>query len=77
MRIRKWPINCCTFSLNIHKIIPSVDYNQWLKHLDTQIDEPTNQNSIKIPQSFRANDKKCYFKTLGTNVRNSQSPLPP
>ncbi len=30
---------------------PSVDYNYWLKGLGTQISEPTNQNSIKSPQS--------------------------
>ena len=26
----------------------SVDYNQWLKRLDTQLNELTNQNSIKV-----------------------------
>ena len=34
----------------IHKINPSVDYNQWLKHLDTQLKEPTNKYSIKVPK---------------------------
>ena len=28
----------------IHKITPSVDYKLWLKRLDTQLDEPNNQN---------------------------------
>ena len=32
----------------IHKIAPSVDYNWWLKRLDTQLNEPPNQNLIKI-----------------------------
>ena len=27
------------------KIAPSVDYNQWLQHLDTQLNEPTNKQS--------------------------------
>ena len=27
----------------IHNITPSVDYNNWLKCLDTQLNEPTNQ----------------------------------
>ena len=31
-------------SLMSHKIIPSVDYNYWLKRLDTQLNEPANQN---------------------------------
>ena len=29
---------------------PSLDYNLWLKRLDTQLNEPTNQNSIKSPK---------------------------
>ena len=32
----------------IHKITPSVRFNQWLKRLHNQLCEPTNQNSIKI-----------------------------
>ena len=32
--IRQWPINWFTSLIMIHKI--SVDYNYWLKHLDTQ-----------------------------------------
>ena len=27
---------------------PSVDYNWWLKRLDTKLNEPTNQNSMLI-----------------------------
>ena len=27
---------------DVTKIIPSVDYNQWLKRLNTQLDKPTN-----------------------------------
>ena len=27
----------------------SVYYNKWLKRLDTQLNEPPNQNSIKVP----------------------------
>ena len=29
---------------------PFVDYNQWLKRLDTQLNKPTNQNTLS-PQS--------------------------
>ena len=32
------------------KITPSVDYNSRLKHLDTQLNELTNQNSIQVPR---------------------------
>ena len=32
------------------KITPSVDYNFELKRLDTQLNESTNQNSIKVPK---------------------------
>ena len=30
----------------MHKIIPFVDYKYWLKCLDTQLNNPTNQNLI-------------------------------
>ena len=36
-------------------IIPSVYYNLWLKSLDNQRNEPTNQNSIKSPQGYSGN----------------------
>ena len=47
--IRQCLINLCTSPMIIHKITPSVDYDKWLKHLDNQLHEPTNQNSIKVP----------------------------
>ncbi len=34
---------------------PSVDYNQWLKRVDTQLNKLTNQNS---PQSLCANENE-------------------
>ena len=41
----------------------SVDYNYWLKRLDTQINEAIYQN----PQGLLSNRRrKRYFKTLGT-----------
>ncbi len=51
-------------------LTPSVDYNKWLKYLDTQLNELTNKNSIKIPKVFnvKPTNKK---KTLGTSVMNS------
>ena len=41
--IRQWSMNLCTSQIIIHKITPYLDYNQWLKRLDTQLIEPTNQ----------------------------------
>ena len=31
---------------------PSVEYNYWLKRLNTQINESANQNSIKVLKVF-------------------------
>ena len=62
----------------IHETIPSVDYNQRLKSLDNQLNDPTNQNSIKVPNVVKPKNKKRYYKTLGTSVINSplSPPLP-
>ena len=45
-----------------------VDYNYWLKRLDTitQLNEPTNQNLIKALKLLSQRIRKCYYKTLGT-----------
>ena len=32
---------------------PSIDYNYLLKCLDNELNEPTNQNSIKVPKVVR------------------------
>ena len=45
--IRQWTINLCTSLKMIHKILLSEDYNWWLKRLDTQLKEPTNQSLLK------------------------------
>ena len=36
----------------IQKITPFVDYNWWLKRLGNQLNETTNQNSIKVPKEL-------------------------
>ncbi len=41
-----------------YKITPSVDYNKWIKRLDTQLNEPTNQNAIKDPKVVKQTNKK-------------------
>ena len=40
----------------IHKINTSVD--NWLKRLDFQLNEPTNQNLIKVPKVVEPTNKK-------------------
>ena len=42
--IRQWLINKLTSPMIKHKITPFLDYNKWLKHLDTQLNEPTKEN---------------------------------
>ena len=42
----------------IHKITLSVDFNLWLKRLDTKLSKPTNQNSIKVPKVVKPTNKK-------------------
>ena len=49
----------------------SVDYNLWIKRLDTQLNEQTNQNSTKVHMIVKPTNKKSYCKTLGTSVINS------
>ncbi len=43
--------------------------------LDTQLNKPTNQNSLKVPNVVKPTNKKRYYKTLETSVINS--PLAP
>ena len=47
----------------IHKITSYVDYNYWLKPLDTQLNESTNYNSIKVPKVVKPTIKKTLLKT--------------
>ena len=60
--------NLMYIPMMIHKITPSVDYNQFLKLLDTQLNEPTNQNSMKVLKYVKPTNKKTLLKTLGTGV---------
>ena len=54
-----------------HKITFSVDNNKWLKRLDTQPYEPTNQISIKVPKIVKPTTKNTSFLTLWTSIINS------
>ena len=44
-----------------HIITPSVDYNQWLERLDTQLNKPSNQNSSKVPKVIKSMSKKTLL----------------
>ena len=52
------------------KNYPFCKFNHMLKHLDTQINEQTNQNSIKITKVFKPTNKKSEMKNLflGTSI---------
>ena len=50
--IRQWQIKLCTSPMMSHKFIPCVDYYNWLKRLDTQLNQPTYQS----PQDCEANE---------------------
>ena len=51
---------------------PCCRLNLWLKQLNTQLNESTNQNSPKLlSQQIR----KRYYKTLRTTVRAAHCPL--
>ena len=43
------------------QITPSVDLNQWLKRLYTQLYELTNQNSMRVPKIVKPTNKKTLL----------------
>ena len=49
------------FPIMVHKIIPSVDYNKRLKHLDTQLNEPTNPKFNKSSKNVKPPNKKTVL----------------
>ena len=38
---------------------PSIDYNYWLRRLDTQLNETTNQNLIVVPKVVKPMNKNA------------------
>ena len=62
----------------VHKINPSVDYNKWLKLLDTRLNKPTNRNLIKVSKDVNHMNKKTLLdRPLGTSVITAQCHIPP
>ncbi len=45
----------------INKIILSVECNKCLKRLDTQLNKPSNQNSIEVPNVVEPTKKKTLL----------------
>ena len=45
----------------IDKITPFVDYNWGLKRFNTKINDPSNQNSLKVPKVIKTTNKKTLF----------------
>ncbi len=45
----------------MHKITSFLDYNQWLKRLDTQLNKPTKQNSMKVPKVIKKTNEKILI----------------
>ena len=43
------------------QITTSVDYNKFLNYLDTQLNEPANQDSVKVPKVVNPSDKKTLY----------------
>ena len=58
------------------KITPSVSYNLRFKHVDTQFNKSTNQNSLKSPKLLSQQISKRYYRTLGTSIKK-QPIVPP
>ena len=44
---------------------PFVDYNKGLKSLDTQLNKPTNQNSIEVLKVVKPTKKKTLLYNFG------------
>ena len=58
----------CTFPIKIHETISFY----WLKSLDTQLNESTNQNSLKSPKLL---SQRTRLKTLRTSLETAHCPL--
>ncbi len=69
--IDKWPLNSCSYPMMIHKITSRLQL--WVNCGDTQLNKPTNQNSIKVPKVVKPANREHFFETSGTSVINSPS----
>ena len=54
------------YILNIHtQYYPFCRLQLWLKRLDTQLNEPTNKNSLKVPKLVDSMSKKTLIYDFG------------
>ena len=61
-------------NVDILYITTSVNYNYYLKRLETQLNEPTNQNSILVPKVVKpTNKKRLWYKGNKTTSIRSQA----
>ena len=55
----------------MHKIFSSVDYNLWLKRLEIQLNKPTNQNPLKVPEVVKPTiRKRPYLSAIKFTLKN-------
>ncbi len=74
--IRQWPINCCISLMMIYKFCK---LHLVVEHWNTQLNKPTNQNSMQVPIDVKPTNKKTdIIKLWGTSAINSpmSSPSP-
>ena len=57
--IRQWSTNL--FSSPIQTITTFNYYNYWLKSLETQLNEPNIQNSLKVPKVVKQTNKETLL----------------
>ena len=57
----------------INRTIPSVDYNR----MDTQLNESTDQNSLKVPKVVKLTNNKTLNLKMEASVINSPMSFPP
>ncbi len=49
----------------IHNNPSSVDCNYWVNRLDNQLNEQTNQNSLKVTKVVKPTNKKMLLENFG------------
>ena len=72
-------ITHCTSPMMIHKFSPSVDCNEWLKLLDTQLNNQPIKTQLKSPKRFHTEYEKVIIKLWGhtCEINTAYCPLPP
>ena len=45
----------------ILRMMSIVDYNEWLKRWNTELNKPTNKNFMKVPKVVKPTNKKVFL----------------